>query len=156
MAILLNEAKCTKCGDVITSKHRHDYVGCKCGSIAVDGGMSYLRRIGDINNYEDRSIIVSESDMKKLLEVAEWCKETGRNSLGYVSNIVRVMQDLGLYKPPQNTDDEDDIDYVAEKRMDHLDLQLMNGVISQDEYDDHVKNIDGWAIEVLKMKRLER
>ena len=155
MAILLNEAKCTKCGDVITSKHRHDYVKCKCGSIAVDGGMSYLRRSGDINNYEDRSIVVSEPDMKKLLEVAEWCRETGRNSLGYVCHIVRVMQDLGLYKPPQYNDDKDDIDYIAEKRLDHLDLQLMNGVITQEEYDEHVKNIDGWAIEVLKMRRLE-
>lgn len=156
MAIILNEAKCTKCGDIITSKHRHDYVKCKCESIAVDGGMDYLRRTGDINNYEDLSIVITDEQLNTLKEIAEWCKETGRNSLGYVCNMIRVMRDLGLYKPPQNTDDEDDIDDVAEKRMDHLDLQLMNGVITQDEYDEHVKNIDGWAIEVLKMRRLQR
>ena len=44
MAILVNKAKCLRCGDIIESKHRHDYVECRCGSIFVDGGKEYLRR----------------------------------------------------------------------------------------------------------------
>lgn len=150
MAILLNQAKCTKCGGIITSMHRHHYVQCKCESIAVDGGMDYLRRTGDINNYEDRSIVITDEQLKALKETAEWCKKTGRNSLGYVCNMIRVMRDLGLYKPPQNTYDENDIERAIEKRMDHLDIQLLNGVITQDEYDDNVKNIEGWAKETMR------
>ena len=43
--ILRNSAKCRKCGVEIESTFRHDYVGCGCGAIAVDGGKSYLRRL---------------------------------------------------------------------------------------------------------------
>ena len=42
--ILRNRAKCLKCGDIIESVHRHDFVECSCGSIFVDGGHDYLRR----------------------------------------------------------------------------------------------------------------
>ena len=30
-------------GDIIESKHRHDFVRCRCGSIYVDGGQDYQR-----------------------------------------------------------------------------------------------------------------
>lgn len=56
--ILTNKAKCLKCGDVIESTHRHDFVQCKCGAIAVDGGREYLRRVGFA--YEDMSVVVEE------------------------------------------------------------------------------------------------
>lgn len=39
-----NAAKCLKCGDVIFSKHRHDYVSCSCGNVSVDGGFDYSKR----------------------------------------------------------------------------------------------------------------
>lgn len=42
--IFSNKIKCKHCGDVIESKAVHDYVECKCGTVAVDGGRSYLRR----------------------------------------------------------------------------------------------------------------
>lgn len=38
-----NRAKCRLCGDIIESKHQHDYVSCSCGSISVDGGSTYHR-----------------------------------------------------------------------------------------------------------------
>ena len=40
-----NAIKCLKCGDEIESKHRHDFVSCKCGACFVDGGRDY-RRVG--------------------------------------------------------------------------------------------------------------
>jgi len=46
---------CRKCGDIIESKHVHDFVRCKCGAIAVDGGKDYLRRIGNLEDIEDLS-----------------------------------------------------------------------------------------------------
>lgn len=42
--VKVNKAQCALCNDVIESIHRHDFVGCKCGEIFVDGGKSYLRR----------------------------------------------------------------------------------------------------------------
>ena len=42
--VVTNKAQCKLCGDVIESKHRHDFKWCKCGEIAVDGGKSYIKR----------------------------------------------------------------------------------------------------------------
>lgn len=56
--IIKNMAKCYLCGDLIESKHRHDFVRCKCGAIFVDGGKDYLRRGGEPTNI----IELSESE----------------------------------------------------------------------------------------------
>jgi hypothetical protein len=40
--LIRNSIECAICHDVIESKHRHDFVRCKCGSVFVDGGLSYL------------------------------------------------------------------------------------------------------------------
>ena len=42
--IIRNAIRCSICGDEIESKHRHDFVTCKCGACSVDGGHDYLRR----------------------------------------------------------------------------------------------------------------
>lgn len=39
-----NICKCKICGDVIESKSIHDYIQCKCGACATDGGLEYVRR----------------------------------------------------------------------------------------------------------------
>lgn len=57
--IIRNMAKCFLCGDIIESKHRHDFVRCKCGAIFVDGGIDYLRRGGERENI----IEMSESEI---------------------------------------------------------------------------------------------
>ncbi len=44
--IILNQAQCLACEEIITSLHRHDFQKCKCGKSAVDGGRRYLRRVG--------------------------------------------------------------------------------------------------------------
>jgi hypothetical protein len=35
--------KCLKCGDIIESKYRHDFVWCKCKTCFIDGGKDYTR-----------------------------------------------------------------------------------------------------------------
>lgn len=35
--------ECLKCGDVIQSKHRRDWVQCTCKDIYVDGGAECVR-----------------------------------------------------------------------------------------------------------------
>ena len=44
MIIIENKIQCRKCKDIIVSKHRHDFVSCVCGTVAVDGGKDYLKR----------------------------------------------------------------------------------------------------------------
>ena len=44
LMIIRNAIRCNICGDEIESERRHDYVECKCGACAVDGGHDYLRR----------------------------------------------------------------------------------------------------------------
>lgn len=53
--IIANKARCDKCGDVIESKHRHDWVQCSCRSLFVDGGLAYLRRGGSLDAYTELS-----------------------------------------------------------------------------------------------------
>ena len=60
-----NAIQCKLCGEVIESKHVHDFVQCKCGACAVDGGHDYLRRcFRDKDCYIDlsESIETSEED----------------------------------------------------------------------------------------------
>lgn len=52
--IVANRIQCNNCKDVIQSFHRHDFKMCSCESVAVDGGVSYLRRVG--TNYTEMSL----------------------------------------------------------------------------------------------------
>lgn len=55
--IISNKIKCKKCGDIIESKSTNDYKKCSCGTVAVDGGKDYLKRIGNEEDCEDISEI---------------------------------------------------------------------------------------------------
>ena len=96
MKILSNQIKCLDCGDEIYSAHRHDFKYCKCESVAVDGGMAYLRRLG--SNYEDQSICIPEETFNQCMEALDWSDDTGRNNLGRVCAIFRALRDSGYLK----------------------------------------------------------
>ena len=53
--IIRNAIRCKKCGDVIESKAVHDFKLCSCGAGAVDGGHDYLRRCGNLEDWEELS-----------------------------------------------------------------------------------------------------
>ena len=53
--IISNKIKCKKCGDIIESKSTNDYKKCSCGAVAVDGGIDYLKRMSNEENYEELS-----------------------------------------------------------------------------------------------------
>lgn len=60
--IFLNRAKCLLCEDVITSDNRHDFATCSCGSVSVDGGSHYNRRLFRNEEYwEEMSVYYEES-----------------------------------------------------------------------------------------------
>ena len=50
--LIRNAIKCNHCGEVIESKHTHDFRECKCGTVYVDGGLSYCR-VGFKNSPND-------------------------------------------------------------------------------------------------------
>ena len=58
-----NASQCRKCGDLIVSKHRHDFVTCKCGAISVDGGLNYSRRTGNPEDMIDMSEYSTKPDL---------------------------------------------------------------------------------------------
>ena len=63
--ITKNSIRCKLCGDVIESKHVHDFVWCSCGACAVDGGHEYFRGcFKSPDCYEDLSetIPIEESE----------------------------------------------------------------------------------------------
>lgn len=68
--IVRNAIECILCGAVIESKHRHHFNAHSCkgllerrgpdGLIAADGGLAYLRRLGEPADYTDVSEFVEE------------------------------------------------------------------------------------------------
>ena len=72
--ILVNKIRCNKCGDVIESKSVHDFNFCKCESVAVDGGHDYLRRLGELEDWEDLSVC-------ETIEDDDTTKETKNHNL---------------------------------------------------------------------------
>ena len=65
--IIANKARCKKCNDIIESKNIHDFKKCLCGSVAVDGGHEYIKRIGkledviELSEYEEVKEETNES-----------------------------------------------------------------------------------------------
>ena len=114
--ILQNAALCKKCGDEIWSLHRHDYRVCFCSAIAVDGGMDYLRRSGEADAFDDRSVIVPEEMKEELKAAVAWAKETGRNELGTALAVIRVLQKRGVV----GTVDVSDVDQSASRNEERV------------------------------------
>lgn len=69
--ILENKIKCKKCGQIVVSGHRHDFKVCKCGACAADGGFTYLRRMGDAEDWEEQSIVKNFKWEKPAKELRE-------------------------------------------------------------------------------------
>lgn len=47
--LVKNSVQCLDCGEVLVSKHRHDFAKCSCSNQAfTDGGLEY-QRIGAVN-----------------------------------------------------------------------------------------------------------
>ena len=64
--IIKNAIQCKLCGDIIESTDRHDYVECKCGACAVDGGHDYLRR-----SFKSKDCYLEHSEQRVLLDAME-------------------------------------------------------------------------------------
>lgn len=54
--LIRNSARCLVCEDEIVSERGWDFRYCSCGSLAVDGGLEYTRRV-----FKDRAQWVDTS-----------------------------------------------------------------------------------------------
>ena len=98
--IIQNAVICNKCDDFIFSKHRHDFVTCKCGAISVDGGQAYLRRVGGLGKTPDGRNIVTEMSWELPDELYKACAEavdeaidTNRNKFGIANAVLRKLRE---------------------------------------------------------------
>ena len=93
--IIQNAVTCLACGDFIVSKHRHDFVTCTCGAVSVDGGQSYLRRVGDFTNAVDLSWSLPDDVYEQCAEAAQDAMDTGRNKFGIANAVMRTLRERG-------------------------------------------------------------
>ncbi len=93
--IVSNQIKCLNCGDTPFSMHRHDFTWCECGSVAVDGGQDYLKRVG--SDWEEMSITIDEAGLKSMVEVVEVAMNSRRNPLGVTLAALRAIRDAGIH-----------------------------------------------------------
>lgn len=50
-----NAVFCYICQEEVESKHRHDFRGCACGQVFVDGGTAYRKRTYLGTYWEERT-----------------------------------------------------------------------------------------------------
>jgi hypothetical protein len=91
--IVQNEVSCLACGDFIVSKHRHDFVTCTCGAVSVDGGQSYLRRVGDFANAMDLSWSLPDNIYNDCAEAVQNAMDSGRNKFGIANAVMRTLRE---------------------------------------------------------------
>lgn len=94
--IIQNESECGKCHDIIWSASRHDFKSCKCGAISVDGGMDYIRRVGDLSEIIERSMSMEQEHLKSVVDAVKYMRESGRNDLGVALGVIRALRDNEL------------------------------------------------------------
>ena len=68
--IVYNAIRCNNCNEIIQSKYIHDFVKCKCGQCAVDGGNMYPRRMG--KDYTELSLDSDNTTHEQVREVFSW------------------------------------------------------------------------------------
>ena len=112
---------CSLCKDVISSKHRHDFVMCSCGSVGVDGGSDYFRMVGNIHEESKRITTLSPHQ-----EIREYMYRGSRGHSGkeplcwiklkdmeddHLEKVLWYNQDIGIQDHPFNQVYKNEIEY---------------------------------------------
>lgn len=126
--IIQNAVSCNGCGDFIVSKHRHDFVTCSCGSISVDGGQEYLRRVGTLTpgSYVNHSWELPDDLYRACADAVEEAKETNRNKFGIANAVMRKLREAGKIV----ADHEQRI-LAHNPRMDEIMVEEADGTINR-------------------------
>ena len=95
-----NRAKCRLCGSIIESYHATDYVMCKCGHIAVDGGEAMRCAAIDWSNFvrvndDGNEIIVSVKDEANVKPLdMPTSKPTRKELIGMLDEMIASYERL--------------------------------------------------------------
>lgn len=95
--------KCPKCGDVIYSRAHHDFHGCSCRSVSIDGGFDYTRYMGSPEIFNELKLELLELDTTKQELFDDWNKSIDKLGLILAANNVSVVrgQDVKETKPAE-------------------------------------------------------
>ena len=77
--------QCNDCRDIIYSRARHDFRWCTCKNCAVDGGLDYLRVVGD--GFKTKALII-ESTKEELYN--EW--NNSKDLFGLISSTDQLNE----------------------------------------------------------------
>lgn len=94
--IIQNQVQCHRCGDKPYSATVHDFKSCKCGSVSVDGGQQYLRRVGELNAFSEMSVELPKEAVEAALAEMDAMSESGRNTFGIFCGAIRALRDKGV------------------------------------------------------------
>ena len=87
--LTVNAICCPKCGDTIYSRARHDFHGCTCGSIFIDGGRDYMKVSAAPEIFAQLKTIKLELDVTDMQLYEDWAK--GYNVYGLFNEPVPVQ-----------------------------------------------------------------
>jgi hypothetical protein len=59
----------------------------------VDGGMEYLKRVGDTTQATEMSYSLPNEAVDCCIQAVKWAKESGRNDLGIALAVIRALKD---------------------------------------------------------------
>lgn len=122
--IIQNAVVCNKCDDYIFSKTRHDFVTCSCGSISVDGGQHYLRRLGNRDDIVEMSWSLPDDVVKSCVQAVYDAKETNRTNAGIANAVFRSLREHNRIVA------EDEMRVISENKiMDEILVEDSSGTI---------------------------
>ena len=94
-----NRAKCRLCEDIIESFHSTDYISCKCGEIALDGGDSlkcYAKDWSNLLRIDDKgnTIFVTVKNEEKKDDLDLSTKPTKKELLDILDEMIKSFERL--------------------------------------------------------------
>ncbi len=94
-----NRAKCKLCNSIIESFHSTDYVMCKCGEIAIDGGEGmkcYAKNWDNFLRIDDQGnqIIVTIKDLETKSPIDNQAKPTKKELLNMLEEMIKTYERL--------------------------------------------------------------
>lgn len=107
-----NRAKCKLCGTLLESYTAFDYVACKCGEIAIDGGRSAFKcfamnfnnfiRIDDLGN--EIPVKIKEENTKKDIDQSVPTRKELLDMLENMANEIERLPEGARLMPINNYD----------------------------------------------------
>jgi hypothetical protein len=98
MELILNRVHCNHCNTTITSRHRHDFIGCDCieedKKIFIDGGLEDGRLLFGLNSDYDHLSIYNDNNHNTIRENLEWGVNYDKEQNKLPKTIYKPIKDL--------------------------------------------------------------